>query len=223
MHGLNRRTLRLVLAVVAVVIAVVAVAAVAQENDPAPFSAHKTPTPAVADDVTQNLGVFQRARTADDALPAAAVANLDAVNTQGANADLSRRALVSGDETLYILPADGRVCASLVAKDGTASTGCNYASVVASGANGPGLSIQGDRVTIMGIAADQVSGVAAVFGDGTERSLEIQNNAYIGRFDASQDIKAVAYTKAGERIEFPVTVPDLAAITQRERAAAATR
>ena len=202
----------------------VAVAAVAQEGGQEPFSAHKAPATVVADDVTQNLAVFQRPRTTDDALPVAAAENLDAVNTTGANADLSRRALVSGDETLYILPADGRVCASLVAKDGTASTGCNYSSAVASGANGPGLSVQGTQVTILGIVADQVSGVAVVFGDGTEKPLEIQNNAYIARLDASQDIKAVAYTtKAGERTEFPVAVPDLGAITQRERAASASQ
>ncbi|MGB7156449.1 MAG: hypothetical protein WBD40_00200 [Tepidisphaeraceae bacterium] len=200
---------------------VAAVATAAQQDTPDPVVVQKEPTKALAADAAKNLAVFSTARGAADQLPVAAVQYLAEINPSGSNPELARRATSSGNETLYLVPAADRVCAALVAPDGSSFTTCNYADAVARAASGPSVSVQGDVVTLLGVIPDSVSGVTVVFGDGTKKDLGIENNAYITRLSTADDIDAVEYTTAGDVARFDVTVPDLAAITAREKAAEA--
>lgn len=212
---MQRRTLRMLAgAVMMAAIGAATVTAVAQDA-PDPFAA-KEPTPAVTADLTRQLSVFQRAREAGDALPQAVVADFASHNATGVNAALSRRALSDGDETLYLVPGDGKICAALVAEDDTATTGCRGAAETATGAVGAGTSVEGDLVTVSGIVPDSVTSVTVTLGDGSIKVLKPVNNAYLGRLTTADQPRAIVYHTADGTREFPVLLPDLAAITKRE-------
>lgn len=213
---MQKRTLRILAgAAVTAALGAATVTAVAQEGGPDPF-APQEPTAAVATDLTRQLGVFQRERAAGDALPHAVAAEFGSRNATGINTELSRRALSDGDETLYLVPGDGKICAALVRKDQTAATGCRDAGETASGNVGAGTSVEGDVVTVTGIVPDDVTTVSVTLGDGSVKELKPTNNAYLGRLTTADQPRTIVYHTADETREFPVLLPDLAAITKRE-------
>jgi len=220
---MKKRTLQILAgAAVAAALGAATVTAVAQEGAPDPF-VPKEPTAAVATDLNRQLGVFQREREAGDALPHAVAADFSKRNVTGVNTELSRRALSDGNETLYLVPADGKICAALVRTDQTAATGCREADATARGDVGAGTSVEGDVVTVTGIVPDDVTAVSVALGDGSVKELKPINNAYLGRFTTADQPRTIVYHTADGTREFPVLLPDLAAITKSElqRSAAA--
>lgn len=219
---MTRRMLRVIAAsAVAALLGGVAVNAVARDSsDP---TASKSPTPTVAAGLEQGLGVFADARSAEDALPVAALRQLPPVDHDGINPDLARRALASGDQTLYLVPAQDTICAMLVSPDGSAWTPCSYSDAVAKGINGPAVSVEGKLVTILGVVPDDVEAVDVILGEREQRTIPVENNAFIGRFDIGDQPTMVTYTSASGPVTFPVKVPDIAAIASHERERAAAR
>ena len=79
-------------------------------------------------------------------------------------------------------------------------------------------------VTVTGIVPDTVTAVSVVLGNGSVKELKPTNNAYLGRLTTADQPTTIVYHAADGTREFPLLLPDLAAITKRElQRSAATR
>lgn len=166
------------------------------------------------------LRAFAGERTGDDALPALAASELRAVGPVGTRIDESVRAVADGDAAVYLTPAPGGACLSLVEPAG-ATVSCVPEAAFRGGAARPGSMITacksapprqrepgtvgdawprctGDLV-LYGVASDDTAAVTVEFADGSTAPATLARNAYLVRVPLER--RPVALHAAGDGIE----------------------
>lgn len=167
---------------------------------------------AVADDGAQDepgietvVGALSSPALAES-LPSIAATEIGDIGLPGIREDASIRALSKGESTLYLTPATGGVCMSLV--DGSGATascvpregieggsGRPSPSAVLSGcvSESAGVAPECETATLYGVVPDGVERVVLSDGGPTAPSAEVVNNAYSLEVPAAQVQAAVVF------------------------------
>lgn len=134
---------------------------------------------------------------ATDALPALAASEVTTLGVKGVTVERSVRALVDGDESLYLTPAAGGVCLSLVGPGG-ATVNCVSNDDLAERAGFPSAVFSGcatdqfgqspdcEEVLLYNVVPDGVRSVSVDVKSGKAPSVAVENNAYLVRVPLSQ-------------------------------------
>lgn len=204
-----KRNIQLVAAVGALV-AVTAVAAVAQDGD-------GTAT-APGDDVAQvtavepaaknAAAVLARSRASGDAIPTDVVDQINAHPRFGMNPGLSRRAIGSLSNSLYLVPANGVVCAVLTIGQG-ANMSCPETTDLATGQSAPTtVGLPGGSIGIYGIVPDGVDVVRVATDRPDSGAVKVANNAFFTVVAEGTGLKSVSYSGPSGSVEYPIYDPN---------------
>lgn len=210
------------LAMVVVAIAVAAVVVVVVQSG--------VPDLAQGDDAP-TLRAFHGERTSEDVLPELAATELTAIAPAGTRVADSVRAVTDGDATVFLTPAPGDVCLSLL-EPGGATVSCVPDAAVRDGAARPSSMATGCRVdaprrrapntvtrgwprctgdlVLYGAVSDRVSAVTVEVERGPAPHATVANNAYLARVPLSSGPTAVRATGDGVDAVQPVRRTDLA-------------
>jgi hypothetical protein len=142
--------------------------------------------PGVDPQVLASYGIFRRARTADDTLPAAvATATIGtAAGSEGANVELARHALTNGSgDGIYIVPTQGGVC--LESTSGIENGCSSNAQLVPDGvaelvACGP-TALPNNQADIYGLLPDGATNPVLHFVNQTSAPVRVQGNVFTVR------------------------------------------
>jgi hypothetical protein len=203
-----KRNIQLVAAIGAVV-AVTAVAAVAQDGDGTAV--------APGDDVAQvttiepaaknAAAVLARSRASGDAIPTEVVDQMNDHPRFGMNPGLSRRAIGSLSNSLYVVPANGVVCALLTLGQG-ANMNCPETSDLATGQSAPAtVGLPGGAIGVYGIVPDGVDAVTVATDRSGSGTVKVVNNAFFTVFAAGTALKTVSYSGPSGAVEYPIYDP----------------
>ncbi len=195
-----------VVAVVAILVALTAVAATAQEGgDPVPPGDATPQVTAIEEAAREAASVLATTRTSGDALPVDIAEHLDENAEFGMNPDLSRRA-VGGTSSVFVIPANGYVCAALTVGPG-ANLSCQGTDELAAGEVGASTVAMDDGgLAIYGIVPDGVDVVAVDAGaDSTE--IDVVDNAYLAVVPGGADLETIGYTGPAGPVEFQIYDP----------------
>jgi hypothetical protein len=201
---------RLAVTVVALgALAVSGVAAVAQDGETAPGQGVAQVT-SIDPEARDAMAMLDSTRTATDALPAAVARPLDENADFGMNPDLSRLAIGNATRSVYVIPADGHVCAALASGDST-NLSCPETAQVADGTSGATtVTVDGGSIAIYGIVPDGVSTVTVKTGTSTSTAVGVDHNAYYTVVPGGTALRSVSYTGPSGEVEFPIYDPSLA-------------
>lgn len=198
------------IAIALLALAIVAVSAVAQEAEETPPSWQAPPQvssvePAAAD----TMEVLDEPRAAGDQMPADIAEPLDEKATFGMNPDLSRRAIANVSHSVYVVPANDYVCATLTVGEG-ANLSCAETEDIAAGRSGPStVSLDGGSIAIYGVVPDGVESVSLQTGESDSAAVEVTDNAYYTVVPAGTTLRNVSYTGPSGQVEFPIYDPSL--------------
>jgi hypothetical protein len=199
-----------VLAAIGALVAVTAVAAVAEESD------STATTVAPGEDVAQvsaiepkakaAAAVLARSRATGDALPTDVVGQMNEHPRFGMNPGLSRRAIGSLSNSLYLVPANGFVCVVLTMAQG-ASLSCPQTSDLAVGQSPPTtVGLAGGAIGVYGIVPDGVDAVT-VNTDRSGSAVKVTNNAFFTVVPAGTALETVGYSGPSGTVEYPIYDP----------------
>lgn len=168
------------------------------------------------DDTT--LGAFERERTSDDALPALAATELAAIGPAGTSATESVKAVTEGDATVFLTPAPGGACLSLL-EPGGATVNCVPEDAFREGAAPPSWMLTGCRsdppklrepntvgrgwpkctgdLVLYGVASDGTTAVTVEVEHGPAAEATLANNVYLARVPLERGPTAVRATGDG--------------------------
>jgi hypothetical protein len=186
--------------------AVTAVAATAQEGgDPVPPGDGTPQVAAIEEAAREAASVLATTRTSGDALPVDVAEHFDENADFGMNPDLSRRA-IGGTSSVFVIPANGYVCATLTVGPG-ADVSCQRTDKLAAGEVGAStVTLDNGGLAIYGIVPDGVDVVAVDAGtDSTE--IDVVDNAYLAVLPGGADLETVSYTGPAGPVEFPIYDP----------------
>lgn len=201
-----RKYLRLAL-LTAGLLAAIATAAIATGDDSNPPSDGPSQVTAIEPRASEAMAVLARSRAAGDAIPAAVATKIDERSDFGMNPDLSRLAIGNATNSLYVIPANGHVCAAFTLGDG-ANLACPTTEDVAAGVAGAGtVTIQTGDIGIYGLAPDGVDAVSVQVGTSESIHVAVQNNAYYTVVPAGTPLRSVRYTGPSGPVEFPIYDP----------------
>ena len=204
----RRKTLWAAIAIAGTV-AIASVAAVAQGD-----------LPNLSQDDDTTLRAFDGERTSADALPALAATELEAIAPAGTRASESVKAVTEGDAAVFLTPAPGGVCLSLL-EPGGATVNCVPDDAVRTGAARPSWMLTecksapprlrepntvspdwpkctGD-IVLYGVVSDRTTAVTVEVEHGREAPATLANNAYLVRVPLEQGPTAVR--AAGDGID----------------------
>lgn len=202
------RTLPAILLVGALV-AALAISAIAQAGGdvaPAPDGEGAAQVTAVEPAAADAVAALEDPRTASDEMPADIEAQIDEHADFGMNPALARRA-VGGTSSVFLVPADGHVCAAVTHGD-HATAMCPETDDIASGRSAPGtMSLAGQDIGVYGIVPDGVGSVTLRYGDGESRSVEVSNNAYLAVLPAGTPVGKVSYDGPSGPVSFSISDP----------------
>lgn len=203
-----KRNIQLMAAIGALA-AVTAVGAVAQSGD----GTNGSPGEDVAQVTTVEpearaaASVLARGRVAGDALPDHVVEQMSARPRFGMNPSLSRRAIGSLSNSVYLIPASGFVCAALTVGDGANMT-CAETSKLAAGQSGPStVSLAGGAIAIYGMVPDGVDSVSVATDDGSGGATKVVSNAFFKVVPAGTGLKTVGYSGPSGSVRYPIYDP----------------
>jgi hypothetical protein len=191
----------------ALVLLVVSVGAVADPDESNPPSKGSTQIASIEPGALDALGLLRQARGQGDALPTGVAERMHARAPFGANPSLSRVAIGNATNSVYVVPAAGRVCASLTVGDG-ANLSCPEVHDVANGKAAPttvGLGPSG--VAVYGLVPDGVESVSIQTGVTSSDDLVPEGNAYYTVYPVGTPLRTVRYTGPSGSVEFPITDP----------------
>jgi hypothetical protein len=205
---MRKRDLRLGVAICAAVLTM-AVAAVAQDDDGTPVApgGDVAQVTAVESTARQAASVLERSRHASDELPDEVMERIDAEPRFGMNPGLARRAIASPSSSLYLVPANGHVCAALTVGEG-ASLSCPETVDLAAGQSSAAtVLLAGGAIAIYGLVPDGVETVAVDTSyDGLEQA-EVTGNAYMAVVPGGTELDSVTYDGPSGVVEFPIYDP----------------
>ena len=203
------RNARLLVAVCAL-LATMAVAAVAQEEgETAAPGADAAQVTAIPEEASEAVAVLDRSRESGDALPAEVAEKVDEEAPFGANPDLSRRAIGSLSNSVYVVPADDHVCVALTLGEG-ANMSCPETDDLAAGQAGPTtVLLEGGSIAVYGVVPDGVDSVTVqTSGSGAvDAEIEAEGNAYLAVLPDGLTPEAASYTGPSGSVEFPLYDP----------------
>jgi hypothetical protein len=189
-------------------LAVCAVAAVAQEG-PGEAPPSNEPVAAIQPEAADAMEVLDQPRASGDAIPEDVSEPLTNTADFGMNPGLSRRAVANVSHSLYVVPADGYVCATLTVGEG-ANISCAETETIASGESGPAtVSLEGGAIAIYGMLPDGVESVSLQTGESNSAAVEVIDNAYYTVVPAGTALRNVSYTGPSGQVEFPIYDPSL--------------
>jgi hypothetical protein len=188
MHDIKRKTLGGLAALA--VVGTVVVVGVAQGEDPAGPPAADLPT--VGQQPAVGLSALERARTADDVLPAEIASSL--AGPQGPSGlaletDRSRKGVAKPDgRAVYLVPSNQGACAVHLSDVAVAGLSCNDQDKLG-GAVGPSYTYSDCKmadgrsdcgpIALYGVAPDGVTKVVVELGDGGTASESVTDNVYL--------------------------------------------
>jgi hypothetical protein len=198
-----KKNISILAAAICTLAAVTSVAAMATEGGSEPAEAPQVT--AIEPEAQDAASVLEEPRVASDAIPDPVADELDEHPTFGMNPGLSRLAIGSASNSVYLLPADGHVCSAVTAGDG-AHIGCVETSDLAAGHSGPGLVSQGGVVVIYGLVPDGVESVTVETESGSQ-SVAVDGNAYLAAVEAGTANGSVSYSGQSGEASFPIYDP----------------
>jgi hypothetical protein len=153
------------------------------------------------------MAVLESSRTSSDVVPSAVAEPIDENARFGMNPDLSRVAVETLSHSLYVIPANGHVCAALTVGDG-ANVSCPATETVADGESGPAtVTLEGGAIAIYGIVPDGVESVTVETGVSASDVVETDDNAYYTVVEEGTVLQTVSYDGPSGEVEFPIYDP----------------
>lgn len=191
----------------AVLVVGVSAAATATGDDSNPPSDGVSQVASVEPEAKEAMAVLDAARATGDALPEPLATKLDEHADWGMNPGLSRLAIGNMTNSLYVIPANGHVCASLTVGDG-ANLNCPSTADVAAGNAAPAtVTLETGGIGIYGLVPDDVDAVTVQTGASDSTSIGTENNAYYTVVPAGAELRSVRYTGPSGAVEFPIYDP----------------
>ena len=201
-----RRHLPLTLLTIASVVAVSATA-VATRDDSNPPSDAPSQVTEIEPEARDAMAVLNRDRSAGDALPAALAAKMHERSDFGMNPDLSRLSIGNTTNSVYVIPANGHVCASLTVGDGANLTCPPTGDVVAGKAGAATVTLETGGIGIYGLVPDGVDSVSVQTGSSDSDRLATDRNAYYTVVRPGTPLSSVRYTGPSGPVEFAIYDP----------------
>lgn len=184
-----------------------AVGAIADGDDNNPPSTQSTQVEAIEPAAKDAVGLLEKSRGPEDALPDEFKARMDEKADFGLNPDLSRRAIGNLTSSVYVVPARDHVCASLTDGQGVTVI-CPSTDEVAEGKSGPAtVAVATGGIAIFGIVPDGVDSVSVQTGASHSTDLATQDNAYYTVVPAGTQLRTVTYVGPSGPVEFPIYDP----------------
>jgi hypothetical protein len=196
-------------AVVAAVLLSVSVGAIADTDESNPPSAGVPQVREIEPEAREAMAVFERDRGPADALRDDLATKMDAHADFGMNPALSRISIGNATSSLYVIPARGRVCATLTVGEG-ANVTCPPTEDIAAGRSAPATVVLGTGdVAVYGIVPDGVDSVSVQTGKTESTTVETESNGYYTVVPAGTPLRTVRYTGPSGGAEFPIYDPSL--------------
>jgi hypothetical protein len=200
------RHLPLALLSTVLVVAVSAVA-IATGDDSNPPSDGPSQVTAIEPEAKEAMAVLDEPRTTGDALPATLASKMDEQSDWGMNPGLSRLSIANATHSLYVIPANGHVCAALTVGDG-ANLSCPPTAHIADGQAGAAtVTLETGGIGIYGLVPDGVESVSVQTGTSDSTSVETEDNAYYTVVAAGTALRTVSYTGPSGPVEFAIYDP----------------
>ena len=184
----------------------IAVGAIAADDESSPPGADDARISAIEPDAKEALDVLDQQRRAGDALPEDLVERMDEHANYGMNPDLSRLSIANATHSVYVLPADDRVCAALTIGEG-ANLSCRSTEEVADGRTGASTVLVSTGIAIYGLVPDGVKSVSVQTGTDESTRLDVENNAYYTVVPAGTALRTVRDEGPSGPFEFPIYDP----------------
>ena len=204
-----RRHLPLTLLAIASLVAVSATAIATGDESNPPSDAPSQITE-IEPEAKEAMAVLNRDRTAGDALPAALATKMDEHSDFGMTPGLSRLAIGNMTNSVYVIPANGHVCASLTVGDGANLT-CPPAGDVAAGtASAATVTLETGGIGIYGLVPDGVESISVQTATSEAIHVATENNAFYTVVPAGTPLRTLRYTGPSGPVEFPIYDPAMA-------------
>jgi hypothetical protein len=153
------------------------------------------------------LSVLAAPRNQSDSMPSEVGQRIGEDHLYGVNPALSRLALGSISNALYVLPGRGYVCASLTVADG-ASLNCTETSELAAGRAGAAtITLVDQNIGVYGLVPNGVETVAINTGSTSTTRADVEGNAYFGVLPKGTALRSVAYEGPSGSVEYPIYDP----------------
>lgn len=201
-----RRNVPLTLLTAATLVAVSATA-IATGDESNPPSDGPSQITEIEPEAREAMAVLDRDRTAGDALPEALATKMDEHSDFGMNPNLSRLSIGNMTNSVYVIPANGHVCASLTVGDGANLT-CPPTGDIAAGKVGAAtVTLETGGIGIYGLVPDGVESVSVQTATSESTGVATEDNAYYTVVPAGTPIRTLRYTGPSGPVEFPIYDP----------------
>jgi hypothetical protein len=185
----------------------VSAAAIATGDDSNPPSDGSSQVTAIEPAARDAMAVLDQPRTSGDPLPATLAAKMDEHSDWGMNPGLSRLAIGNTTNSLYVIPANGHVCASLTVGEGANLT-CPPTGDIAAGNAAPAtVTLETRGIGIYGLVPDGVDSISIQTGTSESTQLATEDNAYFAVVPPGTPLRTVRYTGPSGPVEFPIYDP----------------
>lgn len=192
---------------VAALLGIGAVSAIAEHDESNPPSDVGTMVTAVEPDAAEALTVLAESRTAADAMPEEVASDIGARADFGMNPDLSRRAIANTVNSVFVLPAQGHVCAVLTRGD-SANAICPPTDELKDGKGSAGTAVlQTGDIAIFGVVPDGVDSVTVQLGEAGSRTVPVEDNAYYTVVEAGTPLESVQHDGPDGTVDLPIYDP----------------
>jgi hypothetical protein len=183
----------------------VAVAEVASDDPAAPGQGVDRVTQ-IEEPAREALGVLREARGGDDSMPADAAAAFTERASFGMNPALSRLAIANLRNSIFVVPARGHTCASMLSGAGAVMQ-CPKTSDISAGRAGASTAmIDGTAIAIWGVVRDGIESIELRIG-GEIQAVEPQANVYLAIVPAGSPLESVSYVGPSGRVTYPIYDP----------------
>ncbi|HEX2160835.1 MAG TPA: hypothetical protein VHF88_03345 [Thermoleophilaceae bacterium] len=153
------------------------------------------------------MAVLDRPREAADAMSPDLAERIDARADFGMNPGLSRLSIGNATNSVYVIPANGHVCAALTVGEG-ANLSCRSNETIAGGKAAAATVVLETRdIAIYGIVPDGVESVSVHSGASEPSVVPTEGNAYYTVVPAGTPLKGVSYAGPSGPVEFPLYDP----------------
>jgi hypothetical protein len=204
---------------IAVALALPATVAVATPGGASTEKATESAHTKVLTDLTEVVGTLRRPQSAADWLPATARTEVEDLGPAGADAGASVLSLARGAWKLFLTPAPGAVCLSIVDPDGGASTSCHDRDDIVNGRALPAVVREGCELEspgeaavcttalIYGVVPNRVSQVSVEVGFGAPPTADVQGNTYLVQVPLDKAPSGVRFDGPHGTVVQPAPIP----------------
>lgn len=185
----------------------VSAAAIATGDESNPPSDGPAQIVAIEPEAKEAMAVLDRPRTSGDALDAYLAGKMDEHSDWGMNPHLSRLSIGNATNSLYVIPANGHVCAALTVGEG-ANLSCPPTGDIAAGNAAPAtVTLETGGIAIYGLVPDGVDSVSVQTATSESTDVATEDNAYYTVVPAGTPLRNVRYVGPSGSVEFPIYDP----------------